>query len=89
MNVRTIPNYSLTGENSVRAVEKGLAEAEWYTCPVPRQKMRKVLERRDGPAVRDTLLWFALLFGFGVWAVSWWVHSGRQSVNNPPPPVTH
>ena len=65
-------DYSLTGANSALAVEKGLAEADWYTCPVPKAEMRKLLERRDGPAVRDTLLWFALLFGFGFWAYSWW-----------------
>lgn len=55
-------DYSLTGVNSRRAVEKGLAEAEWYQCPVPRETMRELLERRDGPAIRDTLLWFGLLF---------------------------
>ncbi len=69
-------DYSLTGENASRAIERGLAEAEWYQCPVPRATMRKLLERRDGPAIRDTLLWFALLFGTGyaTWALwgSWW-----------------
>ena len=53
-------DYSLTGVNSTLAVEKGLAEADWYQCPVPRGTMRKLLERRDGPAIRDTILWFAL-----------------------------
>src|SRR5882757_4420037 len=56
-------DYSLTGVNSTLAIERGLAEAEWYQCPVPRETMRKLLERHDGPAVRDTLLWFALLLG--------------------------
>jgi MocE subfamily Rieske [2Fe-2S] domain protein len=56
------PDYSLTGVNSVLAVEKGLAEADWYQCPVPRETLRKLLERRDGPALRDTILWFALIF---------------------------
>ncbi len=69
-------DYSLTGENATRAVERGLAEAEWYQCPVPRATMRKLLERRDGPAVRDTILWFALILGSGyatyaLWG-SWW-----------------
>jgi MocE subfamily Rieske [2Fe-2S] domain protein len=58
------------------AIEKGLAEADWYQCAVPRQAMRKLLERRDGPAVRDTILWFALIFGAGyatcvLWG-TWW-----------------
>src|ERR1700761_5397672 len=59
-------DYSLTGVNSHLAVERGLAEAEWYQCPVPRETMRRLLERRDGPAIRDTLIWFALIIGAGV-----------------------
>ena len=48
-------DYSLTGVNASLAIEKGLAEADWYTSPVPRQKMRQLLERRNGPAIRDTI----------------------------------
>lgn len=55
-------DYSLVGINASMAVEKGLSEAAWYQCPVPRETMRKLLERRDGPAIRDTLLRFVLLF---------------------------
>jgi Na+-transporting NADH:ubiquinone oxidoreductase subunit F len=69
-------DYSLTGVNASLAIEKGLAEADWYQCPVPREKLRKLLERRDGPAIRDTILWFALIGGFGFAAFllrhSWW-----------------
>ncbi|WP_438479372.1 NADH:ubiquinone reductase (Na(+)-transporting) subunit F [Oleiharenicola lentus] len=69
-------DYSLTGVSAVAAVEKGLAEADWYQCHVPRATMRRLLERRDGPAIRDTLIWFALLgasgyAGFLLWG-SWW-----------------
>ena len=69
-------DYSLTGENASRAIERGLAEADWYQCPVPRATMRKLLERRDGPAIRDTILWFALILGagyatFALWG-TWW-----------------
>jgi len=65
-------DYSLTGENSTKAVERGLAEADWYQCPVPRATMRKLLERRDGPAVRDTIIWFGLIFLFGGLTIAWW-----------------
>src|ERR1035441_8554065 len=70
------PDYSLTGVNAELAIEKGLAEADWYQCPVPRETMRKLLVRRNGPAIRDTILWFALIFGAGyatyaLWG-SWW-----------------
>ena len=59
-------DYSLTGENAARAVERGLAEADWYQSPVPRATMRQLLERRDGPALRDTVLWFGLILGAAV-----------------------
>lgn len=69
-------DYSLTGENAHLAIERGLAEADWYQCPVPRETMRKLLERRDGPALRDTILWFALILGSGYAAFAlrgtWW-----------------
>ena len=70
-------DYSLTGESAARAVERGLAEADWYQTPVPRTEIRGLLERRNGPAIRDTFLWFALL-GLTAWGTStlwgtWWV----------------
>lgn len=69
-------DYSLTGVNAARAIENGLAEADWYQCPVPRGTMRQLLERRDGPAIRDTILWFVLIFSaayltYILWG-SWW-----------------
>lgn len=76
MRPPNILDYSLTGENAHRAVEMGLAEADWYQCPVPRAEMRKLLERKDGPAIRDTLIWFGLILGLAVSTIllwgSWW-----------------
>jgi|UniRef100_UPI00404A0579 Na+-transporting NADH:ubiquinone oxidoreductase subunit F len=71
-----ITDYSLVGVNAAKAIEQGLAEADWYQCPVPRAEMRKLLERRDGPAIRDTMLWVALIFcsayaTYVLWG-SWW-----------------
>ena len=68
--------YILTEANSAAAIEQGLAEADWYTCPIPKAELRRLLVRRDGPALRDTLLWFALLgasgyAGFVLWG-TWW-----------------
>ena len=65
-------DYSLVGKDSVAAIQKGLAEATWYASPVPKEQMRELLERRDAPAIRDALLWFALLIGFGLWAYFLW-----------------
>jgi len=58
-------DYSLTGVNSTLAVERGLAEAEWYQSPIPRDTMRGKEWCRNGPALRDTILWFALILGCG------------------------
>ncbi len=69
-------DYNLTGVNATLAIEKGLAEADWYQCSVPREVMRGLLQRRDGPAIRSTLLWFALIFasGFATYTLwgTWW-----------------
>jgi Na+-transporting NADH:ubiquinone oxidoreductase subunit F len=69
-------DYSLTGENSTKAIERGLAEADWYQSPVPRPLMRRLLERRDGPTIRDTIIWFGLIISFGYFTYrlwpSWW-----------------
>lgn len=76
MATMQLNDYSLVGKDTAVAIEKGLAEATWYASPVPRQQMRELLQRRDGPAIRDTLLWFVLIISSGVcgyllWG-TWW-----------------
>ncbi len=75
--ITTMRDYSLVGPERDRAIDRGLADAQWYTTPVPREEMRAFMVRRDGPAVRDTLLWFAVLAGSGYLAHrtfgSWWM----------------
>ncbi len=76
MSSTTYNRYILNETNSARAIEQGLAEADWYTSPIPKAELRKLLERRDGPALRDTILWFILLgasgyAGFLLWG-TWW-----------------
>jgi len=76
MSQSPAPDYSLTGANAALAIERGLAEADWYTTPVPKDKMRGLLQRRDGPAIRDTLLLSSILIATA-WATvhfwgSWW-----------------
>src|SRR5215468_1449081 len=64
--------YVLSKESSERALAKGLADATWYKTPISNTALRQLLERRDGPAIRDTLIWFTLIFAAGYWAYSWW-----------------
>lgn len=65
-------DYSLVGKNSAAAVDSGLAGADWYTSPVTRAQLKVLLTRKDWPAIRDTVIWFSLLIGFGVWGALWW-----------------
>ncbi len=65
-------DYSLTGADGRRAVQIGLASAEWYHSEVPRAVMKDLMKRSDGPALRDTALWFALLFGSAAGAIYFW-----------------
>ncbi len=58
-------DYSLVGKNATIAVERGLAEADWYTSPISRPELKELLTRKDWPAIKDTLIWFGLLFLFG------------------------
>ena len=65
-------DYSLVGESARRAVETGLASAEWYHTEIPRKQMKQLMQRSDGPAIRDTVLWLALILGSAGGAVWFW-----------------
>jgi fatty acid desaturase len=65
-------DYSLLGEDSRLAVERGLSQAQWYRTDVPRKRMKELMARRNGPAIRDTLLWFGLLILFAGIGVYLW-----------------
>lgn len=69
---KILRDYSLVGVESKKAIEMGLADAEWYQSPIPRDKMRELLIRNNGPAIRDTLIWFSLILGSGYLVFLWW-----------------
>lgn len=77
MSATLMRDYSLTGEDARLAVEKGLSAASWYATPIPRQQLKALMKRSDGLAIRDTLLWFALLGAAAAGMIafwgSWWV----------------
>lgn len=54
-------DYGLLGETAAQAQAAGLANAQWYISPVPRKQLKELMQRKDGPAIRDTLIWFAAL----------------------------
>jgi fatty acid desaturase len=69
-------DYSLTGPDGQRAVEIGLASADWYHSEVSRKVMKDLMRRTDGPALRDTALWIGLMLVSGAAGVllwgTWW-----------------
>lgn len=72
MSTSEIRDYSLLGEESKLSIERGLVDAEWYSIPVSREKMKELLIRRNGPAIRDTILWFTLIIGSGFMTYFLW-----------------
>ena len=58
-------DYSLTGAEAQRSVAAGLASARWYTPSITRAELKELMRRRDGPAIRDTLIWLAALIVSG------------------------
>ena len=64
-------DYGLLGPEGALADAEGLVGATWYKAPDPRARMKQLMQRSNGPAIRDTLAWFALLAlfgGLGAWA---------------------
>ncbi|MGR3290443.1 MAG: fatty acid desaturase [Paracoccaceae bacterium] len=80
-----VRDYTLTGKSSENAIEAGLVAAEWYHTDVPRKVMKRLMQRRDGPAMRDTALWILLhillatggIYFWGTWlSVPFWLAYG-------------
>jgi fatty acid desaturase len=65
-------DYSLIGPENKRAQEKGLVGADWYASPIPRQRMKELMKRKNGPAILDTLIWFGALIVSGTLAYFSW-----------------
>ena len=56
--------------------ESGLASAEWYHTEIPRKVMKDLMQRTDGPAIRDTIIWLGVIAlsaagGICFWG-TWW-----------------
>lgn len=68
-------DYSLTGPQAAIAAELGLVSATWYQSPIPRKRLKELMQRSDGPALRDTALWFlspAITGGGAAWFWGTW-----------------
>jgi len=65
-------DYSLVGPEAERSVAAGLVCAKWYTPPITRAELKELMRRKDGPAIRDTIIWFAALIVFGALGYRFW-----------------
>ena len=65
-------DYSLLGPDAERAVEAGLAAAEWYHTDIPRKEMKALMQRSDQPAIRDTIILFASMAALAVLGILLW-----------------
>ncbi|WP_421723839.1 fatty acid desaturase family protein [Bauldia sp.] len=69
-------DYSLVGLDTKRAEDAGLATAEWYHTDIPRKRLKQLMRRSDGPAIRDTAIWLTAFIVSGVGAYltwgTWW-----------------
>ena len=66
-------DYGLLGEDGRLAAEAGLANADWYRCPVDRKRMKQLMQRSDRPAIVSSLLWLGLMIGLAIIGVMTWV----------------
>lgn len=66
------PDYSLTGEAAQRAIHEGLDKIRWYRTDVDKKALKSLMERKDGPAIRDTALWFLALGTSALAAMELW-----------------
>jgi fatty acid desaturase len=65
-------DYGLLGRDGKLALERGLAAAQWYQAPITRKHLKELMKRKDGPAIRDTAIWFAALVLFGGLGCYFW-----------------
>src|SRR3954464_6405917 len=72
MAAKTKRDYSLVGESTRLAIETGLASAEWYHTDVSRKAMKELMQRTDGPAIRDTIIWIVAILASAAGAAYFW-----------------
>lgn len=65
-------DYSLVGRNSKLAIERGLVAAAWYHTEIPREDIKALMQRSDGPAIRDTIIWLGSMAVCGALGIYFW-----------------
>ena len=65
-------DYRLVGSEGKVAQLRGLVDAHWHMSPVSPTDMAQLTIRRDGPAIRDTLIWVAIILASAFLVVRSW-----------------
>ncbi|MDE2445782.1 MAG: fatty acid desaturase family protein [Alphaproteobacteria bacterium] len=69
-------DYGMLGPDAKAAEAAGLKSAEWYHTDIPRQQMKELMKRSDGPAIRDTIIWLGSMILLATATIylwpSWW-----------------
>lgn len=65
-------DYTVGGPESDLAQQKGLASGQWFVPFVERKTMRRLMQRDDYHATRDTLLLVSLVGGFAYASYCYW-----------------
>ena len=77
MDKERLEQYRLDGQRSELAVERGIADPDWFRSAIPRPRLRELMRRSDRRALVDLILWLGGLAGSGVLGVlfyrTWWV----------------
>jgi fatty acid desaturase len=65
-------DYSLTGPEGELARKNGLASGQWFLPHIERKTLRRLMQRDDYHALRDTAILFVLIFASGYAAFYYW-----------------
>jgi fatty acid desaturase len=66
--IRSRRDYDLVTGVGERARAAGLVNGSWYKSALPRPLLKTLIARSDAPALRDTLIWYALILCAGLLA---------------------
>jgi fatty acid desaturase/nitrite reductase/ring-hydroxylating ferredoxin subunit len=76
MAATNMRDYSLTGPEALRSIDRGLVDADWYRTPIDPGTRAQLHARTNGRAAFDAILWITLLAATALlaWSVrdSWW-----------------
>ncbi len=64
-------DYSLVGEDSIKANELGLINAQWYKCKIDSRELKELSQKNNIRPLFDTLLWIVILTILGLLSYSY------------------